>query len=145
AHISFWSAAVGIPLLVYGFYISDMAVMVRTGGGLVLVGLIMYLINTGMSIVRSKRKNIHAMFIFIASIWLVFTASSGWILAYNFEKQFLTQHSLHYLPMHAHAGIAGWFLLLVIGVASRLIPMFLISKYSNAKLLWVIFALINSG
>ncbi|HNC65044.1 MAG TPA: cytochrome C oxidase subunit I, partial [Chitinophagales bacterium] len=48
-----------------------------------------------------------------------------------------------YLTIHAHLGIVGWFLLLVIGVGSRLIPMFLISKYTNDKTLWQIFILIN--
>jgi hypothetical protein len=40
-------------------------------------------------------------------------------------------------------GIVGWFLLLVIGVGSRLIPLFLISKYDNKKILWWIYSLIN--
>ena len=42
-------------------------------------------------------------------------------------------------------GIIGWFLLLVMGVGSRLIPLFLISKYNNRKLLWWIYSLINGG
>jgi hypothetical protein len=67
------------------------------------------------------------------------------MLVYNFTSPFLPKETLEYLPMHAHAGIIGWFLLLVIGVGSRLIPMFLISKYSNNRLLWCIYALINGG
>src|SRR5690606_32640093 len=39
----------------------------------------------------------------------------------------------------------GWFLLLVIGVGSRLIPMFMISKYTNNKLLWWIYGFVNAG
>src|SRR5690606_5077060 len=38
-----------------------------------------------------------------------------------------------------------WFLLLVIGVGSRLIPMFLISKYTNEGLLWAVYILVNLG
>ncbi len=49
------------------------------------------------------------------------------------------------MSIHAHLGLVGWFLLLVIGVGSRLIPMFLISKYTNNKTLWWIFGLINFG
>ena len=69
----------------------------------------------------------------------------GLILVYNFHTPLLESGSQHYLPLHAHGGIVGWFLLLVFGVASRLIPMFLISKYTNVKLLWVIYTLINVG
>lgn len=42
-------------------------------------------------------------------------------------------------------GLAGWFLLMIVGVASRLVPMFLISKYTNKRMLWLIFGLINSS
>ena len=42
-------------------------------------------------------------------------------------------------------GIAGWFLLMVTGVGSRLIPMFLISKYNKPRLLWIVYVLINIG
>lgn len=52
---------------------------------------------------------------------------------------------MDYLPLHGQMGIIGWFLLLVIGVGSRLIPMFLISKYTNNRLLWTIFILINTA
>ncbi len=42
-------------------------------------------------------------------------------------------------------GVAGWFLLLIIGAASTLIPMFLISHQMNEKKLKYAFYLINSG
>jgi hypothetical protein len=42
-------------------------------------------------------------------------------------------------------GVVGWFLLLVLGVGSRLIPMFLISKYTNPRLLWAVFLLVNAA
>jgi len=73
------------------------------------------------------------------------TSGVGLLLVYNFSFPLLSDDSLHYLPLHAHIGIIGWFLLLVTGVGSRLIPLFLISKYNNTKLLWWIYALINGG
>jgi hypothetical protein len=69
----------------------------------------------------------------------------GLLLVCNFADAILPNDSLHYLSLHAHIGIAGWFLMLVIGVGSRLIPMFLISKYSDSKRLWLIYFLLNGG
>ena len=57
----------------------------------------------------------------------------------------MPKSSVAYLPIHAHTGVIGWFLLLIVGVGSRLIPLFLISKYKNDRLLWIIFFLINAG
>lgn len=145
AYTSFVLAAVGIPLLVYGFYVFNMGWPAKWGGRFVLLSILCYLINLAVSISKSKKENIHAIFVFTAAVWLFITAFLGLMLVYNFTYLFLSEESIKYLPLHAHLGIIGWFLMLVIGVGSRLIPMFLISKYSNTKLLWVIYALINGS
>lgn len=145
AYASFILAAAGIPLLVYGFYVFDMGWPAKWGGRFVLLSILCYMINIAVSIYRSKTGNVHAIFVLTAACWLFLTAFLGLVLVYNFTYPFLPEATLAYLPLHAHAGIIGWFLLLVTGVGSRLIPMFLISKYSNTGLLWFIYALINGG
>lgn len=145
AYISFILAATGIPLLVYGFYIFDMGWPAQWGGCFVVLAILAYLINIAISMAKSKNESIHAAFVFTATLWLFLTTILGLAQVHNFTATLLPESSLHYLTLHAHAGIIGWFLLLVMGVASRLIPMFLISKYSNVKLLWWIYGLINSA
>lgn len=145
AYASFILAAAGIPLLVYGFYVFDMGWPAKWGGRFVLLSVLSYMINLSASAWKKGSGNVHAIFVLTASFWLFLTAFLGLVLVYNFTYPFLPAETLAYLPLHAHAGIIGWFLLLVTGVGSRLIPMFLISKYSNPKLLWIIYALINGG
>lgn len=145
AYICLVLAAIGIPLLVYGFFTFNMQAPAKWGGRFVVLAILAYMVNLGGSIARTKRVNIHAVFVMTATLWLMYTALMGLILVYNFHTPLLESGSQHYLPLHAHGGIVGWFLLLVFGVASRLIPMFLISKYTNVKLLWVIYTLINVG
>ena len=143
AYASFVLAAIGIPLLVYGFFTFDMGAAAQWGGILVNASIVCYLVNLLLSISQSKKENVHAVFVFTAAVWLFITTLVGLLLVYNFTFNFLPQDSVHYLSLHAHLGIVGWFLLLVIGVGSRLIPMFLISKYNNPRLLWVIYYIIN--
>ena len=145
AYISFLFAALGIPLLVYAFYYFHFGWPAETGAILINASILFYLINIAISMVKSKKENVHAVFVFTASLWLMITIVVGLFLIYNFTHNILSKDSLFYLPLHAHLGIIGWFLLLVIGVGSRLIPLFLISKYNNVKLLWWIYALINFG
>lgn len=142
---SFLLAAIGIPLLVYGFYVFDLTWPARWGGTLVCLSITCFIINLFMSIRGNQQENVHAVFMVTASLWLLMTGLLGLTLVFNFSYSILPADSLRYLPLHAHLGIAGWFLLLVIGVGSRLIPMFLISKYNNPRLLWIIFGLINGG
>ena len=143
AYLSFAFAAVGIPLLVFGFYKFNFGWPAQSGAIMINAAIIFYLINIAISMVKSKHENVHAVFVFTGTLWLMITIIVGLFLVYNFSYNILSKDSLSYLPLHAHLGIIGWFLLLVIGVGSRLIPLFLISKYNNNKLLWWIYALIN--
>lgn len=145
AYLSYLFAATGIALLVWGFYIFDMGWRAKYGALLINAGVIVFFVNVLMSVVKSKRENMQAIFMLTAAGWLLFTTVIGGLLICNFTANLLPEGSLHYLSLHAHIGIVGWFLLLVIGVGSRLIPMFLISKYENLKMLWGIYGLINGG
>jgi len=145
AHFSFITAAIGIPLLAYGFYVFNMGWPAQWGAILINIAILSYLGNLTLSMIKRKKVNVHATFVLTAALWLFVTTLVGLLLVYNFSDPILPTNSLHYLSLHAHLGIIGWFLLLVMGVGSRLIPMFLISKYSNTKLLWVIFGSINTG
>lgn len=145
AYISFGFAAIGIPLLVAAFYDFDMGAIAITGAVCINIAVLSYVLNLGLSIYHSKSNNVHAIFAFTSVIWLLTTTLLGLLLVLNFGTTFLSANSLSFLSLHAHFGIIGWFLLMVIGVGSRLIPMFLISKYENRRQLWWIFGLINSG
>lgn len=146
AYASFAFAAVGIPVLVIAFYQFDLgSTTAMTGATLVNLAVISYLINLSISIYHTKSKNVHAVFAFTSVLWLFVTAFLGLLLVWNFSSNILSTSSINLLSLHAHLGIIGWFLLMVIGVGSRLIPMFLISKYENPKRLWQVYFLINTG
>lgn len=145
AYVSFVLAALGIPLLVCAFFHFQFDWTAQVGAILINVAILSFLINLAVSISKSKKENVHAVFVFTACTWLFVTTIIGLLLVFNFTKSILPEDSLHYLSLHAHIGIVGWFLLLVMGVGSRLIPMFLISKYDDPKRLWLIYLLVNAG
>lgn len=143
AYLSFGFAAVGIPVLCYGFFVFSFNGLTQAGALCIIAAVLFYIINIGISMVQSGRENVQAVFVFTAMLWLLITIIVGYFLLFNFTHTILSKDSLHYLPLHAHLGIIGWFLLLVMGVASKLIPLFLISKYQNREMLWWVFGLTN--
>ncbi len=145
AYLSFAFCAVGIPLLITGFYQFKTGLLMQSGATLANIGVACYVVNVFRSIYASKKFDIHAWYVGAAALWLFSTTFFGLFLVFNFNFSILPATSIAYLSLHAHLGIIGWFLLLIIGVGSRLIPMFLISKYTNNKTLWQIFILINFG
>lgn len=145
AYASFVFAAIGIPLLVFAFYQFNMGWIAMSGAILINLAVASYLINLWLSITSSKSQSVHAVFAFTSVLWLFTTTLLGLLLIWNFSAHIFSENSIHFLSLHAHLGIIGWFLLMIIGVGSRLIPMFLISKYENRKSLWWVYSLINVG
>lgn len=145
AYLSFIFSAIGIPILITGFYVFDTKNLLLLGGILINIGVVFYLINVILSIYKSKKTEVRVWFMLTSSLWLFSTTFFGLILVLNFHQTILAESSLSYLNLHAHMGIIGWFLLMILGVGSRLIPMFLISQHQDSKALWKIFILVNSG
>lgn len=145
-HLAFIFTAIGIPLLAVGFYNFKFDWLIKTGAILINLGVVSYLINVIISIRKSEKQEIHAWFMLTATIWLFTTTFFGLLLVYNYNgNTIFNESSLSYLSLHAHLGIIGWFLTLVFGVGSRLIPLFLISKYTSPKTLWAVYLLVNAG
>ncbi len=145
AKATFITCAIGIPLLVYNFWYFQTVWLMQLGAVLVLSGFLLFALNVFRSIWNSNALQVQVYFLFTATLWLCLTALLGTLLVFNFTYNLFSVSHLEYLRLHAHMGLVGWFLMLVAGVASRLLPMFMISKYSNDKLLLRIFWLINGG
>src|SRR5690606_19943778 len=58
AHFTFWSNAVGIPLLIYGFYVFNMGLLIQIGGILINIGVVCFLANVIGSSFKSARRNV---------------------------------------------------------------------------------------
>ena len=63
AYLSFLLAAIGIPLLVYGFYNFYFGWEAEWGAILINAAVIFYLINIAISMVKSKKENVFCPYI----------------------------------------------------------------------------------
>lgn len=128
---SFWNFQVGNPLIV--------------GGSLIVLSSLLYAVNTIATIAKSRSESMEKHFILSSALWLVITTVIGLLLAINLSHHFIPRNHLDILKLHAHAGLAGWFLQLITGVSSKLIPMFLLGKSKKTWLLYCAFVLQNTG
>ncbi len=142
AWISFSLFLPGLIALVYSFWIFAPGIHMQCGALLLLTGIILYTINIYLTAKKKKQQTIQEDFIFSACLCLCFTAALGAALVFNFTLPVFTQSQLHFLKIHAHFGIVGWFMLMIIGVSSKLVPMFLVSSYQKTKLLSISYYLI---
>ena len=145
ASITFWLFVISVSLLSYSFWIGSYTELLFYGAILMFSSLLLFIVNLHLTYKKTKKPNIQSKFINTGIYWLAATELLGLLIALNFKYHFLSDTHLHYLKIHAHLGLIGWFLLLIIGAASILIPMFMISHNLNPKKLNYSYYFINIG
>jgi len=145
AKFTFWISAISVLYLTFSFWIGAFTTHLVYASGGMFLSLFLFVVNVLLSYRKSEIKNISSKFIIAAVFWLSITELVGTLIAFNFKFNFFNEIHLHYLKIHASLGLVGWFLLLIIGVGSTLIPMFLISHNLNKNKLIISFFSINAG
>jgi hypothetical protein len=145
AFISFLFLLPGTALLVFSFWNLNIGLIMQIAGALIIGGIILFAVNVFLTSRNSEKYSIQKLFIMTSAVWLLITGINGILLVFNFSYPIFRQSHLEILKLHAHAGIVGWFLLLIIGVGTKLIPMFLLGKSDKEKYLLWAYYLINIG
>ena len=145
AKITFWITAFSVLFLTYAFWKGAFSTMLVYASAFMFLSLFLFILNIVLSYLKSENKTISSKFVIAAVFWLAITELVGTLIAFNFKYNFLSEVHLHYLKIHASLGMIGWFLLLIIGVGSTLIPMFLISHKLKKEKLNISFYFINGG
>lgn len=145
ALLSYGLLVTGGAILITSFWHFRFDGLMHAAALLILLSVLLFGINIFQTAQRSKVKAIERDFILTSVLWLIVTVILGFTLALNLTKGFLTLSHVEWLKIHAHTGLVGWFLQLVIGVGSRLMPMFLVAHGMNKKKLEAAWYLINGG
>jgi len=146
ARVNFFIYALSIIIFVFAFWnLYSKPLLFQIGGTLMFTSITLFSYNIMMSALNAKRKLIAAKFIITSIFWFFTTAVFGLILVFQLTSPYLDINHLQFLKAHAHFGMIGWFLLLIIGVSSRLIPMFLVTHNLNEKKLSFSLYVINIG
>lgn len=145
AWISLFMFVSGIILLVYSFWKFEPGNYMQCGSLFLLSGILLFGLNTFITSKKINHPDIHQEFIITACMWLIATGTLGTLLVFNFRYAFLPKDHILFLKLHAHMGLGGWFLMLIIGVSAKLIPMFLVSIRQKPVFLSWSYYLINAG
>lgn len=145
AFVSFWFLLTGAAGLVAAFWRFKTGCLMIGSGGAVFIAVVLYGINVWKTTGHCRQYSIQKCFILSSACWLLFTVTAGLLMAANLVHPFLKRDQLEMVKLHAHAGIAGWFLQLITGVSSKLVPMFLLGKARSLKKLYYSFVLQNAG
>ncbi len=150
AKITFYLFGSGLLILVVSFWEANFGpqqnwLWFEISGTLILIAIFLFAINTLISAGKTERKDIGNLFIVTGIVYLTLTVSLAILMIINFAVPFIPVSILDLLKMHLNLGLIGWFLFLVIGVASKLMPMFLIIHKLPEHLLKYAYYLLNLG
>lgn len=135
---------IGLPLLIIPFWHFHLTWTIFLGGAIIITAIALHAINI-FKTANNIKNNTAAEFMLTAHVWLLLTVTIGYTLLVNFRIPFLSDDHLKYLRLHASIGMAGWFLQLVIGVSSKLIPMFLVSSHEDKRNMNITYYCLNLG
>ena len=131
-HTSFWTFAPGVGLFACG--IADNSTLLRhVGVGLVAIGVILTVTNVAATLPRARSRDVTWAAIAIAISYLSSTLVLGVVLLHNIHTGFIAAVRVQVLATHLHVAIVGWALIMIVGVAHRLLPMFLLAHGANVR------------
>ena len=127
AHWQFLFLAVGIAGMVGHFFIAEWSGLLW-GAGLVALGTVAHLVNAVMSVRSLRQWTFTARLVAGALVGFGLTLLFGFALATNHLWTFLPPATFPLIHAHFHLALLGWVLPMVIGVAARVYPMFLLAR-----------------
>lgn len=142
-----WHAAchlIGVTIMVWMFYgwkIEE----VGHAGSLVYLGMLLFVYNIARTLGRVERPNVVSAFIVAAIFWLFMTMTAGLLIAANKFWPILPPNPIGLMHAHAHMGLIGIFVMLIVGVSLKLIPMFALSELQSEPRAWTALILMNAG
>ena len=145
AKLSFYLIAVGIVGITHSFWVMMFNFEIVSVAGLLLLGILFFAINVVLTAAKADKFTIESVITISSVFWFLLTGVIGFLISLNYKFHFLSISHIELLKVHAHAGLVGWFLLLIVGIGAVLIPMFFLSHQLNKKKLYISFYSINFG
>ena len=144
AHATFTLYVPGVLAFVTGLVTGRMPVML---GGAAAMGtaVLAFVANLGATLHESRRRDATWWALACAACFLAVTVLLGLALAGNLNWGYLGGGRLLALGTHLHVALAGWVLMVMIGVAHRLLPMFLLSHGAGERFAKAAVALVACG
>ncbi|MDP2088850.1 MAG: hypothetical protein Q8J84_05560 [Flavobacteriaceae bacterium] len=137
--------SIGIIFLVIAFWNFNFRFIFYLAATFIILAITIFKVNLILTAKKTTQNSLEKKFILTAVGWLFLTVLAGLLFGINLSNSYISISHLELLKLHSHIGIFGWFIQLIMGVGSRLFPMFLLSYEADKKPLKIAFITINAG
>lgn len=126
AHLTFWLYVPGLAAFTGGL-LAGVPVLMLAGAAVFGTAVLGFNVNLALTLKRATERGLTWWALLLADVFLFITLVLGLALAGNLRWGYLGGGRLDALGTHLHVALAGWVLLVAIGVGQRLLPMFLLT------------------
>jgi len=140
----FAAHVIGFVGMVWAFWNFNLA-LVGVFGSVLTLGVGLFVFNLAWTLAKVKRWNTIKFGITSALIWLSATVAAGLFVTASKFWTFFAFQPLAAMHAHAHLGVIGVFVLMIVTVSYKLVPMFTLSELQSERRAWASVALINIG
>jgi hypothetical protein len=144
AHVTFWLQTIGTGIFVTALS-STRVPLLHVGACLVAAAFVLFAINLTVTLAAVRERSLSWWALAGASVFLVITPAYGLLLALNLHSGLLAGERFAFVARHVHVAVCGVVLLVMVGVAHRLLPMFLLSHGAREHAGWAAVALLFAG
>ncbi|MFC4182146.1 hypothetical protein [Saccharococcus thermophilus] len=141
--VQFFITAAGI--IAFSVSLAFYAHVALFPGILLVLGIVLFLFQMGMTLRKQAKKNIMTLFVGSALAFLLLTILFGLTLALHFWSGSDATDHLFILKTHILLGVCGWFSLLIMGFSYKMVPMFSLAHGFSMKLARYVYAVYVTG
>ena len=114
-------------------------------GSVMAIGVGLFVYNLARTLLRIPRWNVVAFGVAASLLWLTLTILAGLYLAAAKCWSFSPFNPIAQMHAHAHLGGLGFFVMMIVAVSYKLVPMFALGEIQNARRAGWSLALLNAG
>lgn len=144
AQLSFSSHLAGVSLFVTALVIGNRGLL-QAGALLLALSFLSFAGNLAATLKGAKERSLTFWALAFASFFLALTPIYGVALALNLHGDLALENRFALVAIHAHVALVGFVLLVIVGVAHRLLPMFLLSHGASERPAWIAVFLLAFG
>lgn len=144
AHVSFALQVSGAVTFVAAL-LSENATLLHIGACALSGAFVLFAANLAATLAPAKDRPLTWWALAGAAVFLVVTPAYGVVLALNLHDGMLGAARFAVVAAHAHIALVGVVLLVMVGVAHRLLPMFMLSHGASERPGWIAVASLFTG
>ncbi|ALC90159.1 hypothetical protein AM500_10460 [Bacillus sp. FJAT-18017] len=141
--VQFAVTAIGITLFSLMLYVSPGNAFLP--GVLMLIGILMFIFQMGMTLRKQAKPNILTLFVGSALVCLLVTIVLGITMVWSMKTGSGGDAYIPILKSHILLGTAGWFTLLIFGFSYKMVPMFSLAHGFGMKMAVWVYAVYTIG